>query len=459
MENLINTSLQKTNVLVQRGFLNRNNGNYELTDKGYMASKVRGYDALTLVDVIKNKSFEGITPEALAAVAGIIANPVKDKSPQIGTESNLQDVVNSMESNIQRVYDKLNTSINSKLKKLGANPEDFKSYEEMIEFAKSIQKPDKDEKTLTAEFKEQEARRAKMYVITSSSGNYSPEELLTALKRGETIPSKVLEKTSELVEQYKSRMSTRGNIDSYIEKLQAEYEAIDCNAKGNKAKARAERNKTEIKQKLSQAKLMKGLDESIPDAIASNYEFIKNNPPSEVKKAYNRAELALTKLTSKDELTEQIETVIAIDKYMDEHDIDAEGMTNLGKIGSCIQDVINTSLDVYSTETSNGIINKPNKLGINELHAVYSWTNLNKINPSSQNNWYELLKILPMQELDEGGVYRTIMQTADLLSQISEIANAGAKSTDNRDDIDYYTQLGKTALQARKLLIKEPVTI
>lgn len=459
LENLINNSLQKTNVLVQRGFLNRNNDKYELTDKGYMASKVRGYDALTLVDVVKNKSFEGITPEALAAVAGVMANPVREKSPQIGIDSNLHDIIDSMESNIQRIYDKLNTSINSKIKKMGANPESFKSYEEMLEFAKSIQKPDKDEQTLQAEFKEQEARRAKMYIITSQSGSYSPEELLTALKNGEDVPSRVLEKNAALVEQFKSRISTRGNIDAYIEKLQAEYDAIDCSAKGNKAKARAERNKAEVKQKLAQAKLMKSLDESIPDAIAENYRFIRKNPPEQVKKDYARAELVLNSLTAKDELTEQIMAVISIDKFLDEHDMDAEEMSNLGKIGNCLQDVINTSLNVYKTESENGIINKPNRLGMNELHAVYSWANMNKICPKSQNNWYELLKILPMQEMDEGGIYRVIMQTADLLSQIAEIADAGAKSNSNIEDIEYYSQLRKTAMQARKLIIKEPVTI
>jgi superfamily II RNA helicase len=459
LEKLINTSLQKTKVLTQRGFLNEHNGGYELTDKGFMASKVRGYDALTLVDVIKNKSFDGITPEALAAVAGVMANPVKDKSPQIGINSNLREIIDSMESNIQRVYDKLNNSINSKLKKLGVEPESFTSYEEMLEFAKSIKKPDKDEKTLRREFKEQEARRAKMYVITSPSGKYSQEELLAALKNGETVPTKVLEKNAELVEQYKSRMTTRGDIDTYIEKLQAELEYSGSGAKGNKAKARAERERNGIKQKLAQAKLIKGLDESISDAIAENYAFIKNNPPAEVKKAYARAELALTSLTAKDDLTEQINAVLSIDKYIDEHDLTAEGMANLGKIGGCVQDIINTSLDVFNTESENGIANKINRLGINELQTVYSWANLNKINPSSQSNWYELLKIIPVQDMDEGGAYRVIMQTADLLSQIAEIADAGAKSNNNTEDIEYYTQLKNTAMQARKLLIKEPVTI
>jgi superfamily II RNA helicase len=459
LENLFNSSLQKTNVLAQRGFLDKKDNGYELTDKGYMASKVRGYDALTLVDIIKNKSLDGMTPEALAAIAGIMANPVKDKAPQIGMDSNLCDIVDSMEENIQRVYDKLNTSINSKLKKLGATPENFSSYEEMLEFAKSIQKPDKDEKTLKAEFKEQEARRAKMYVITSQSGKYSQEELLTALKNGETVPTRVLEKTAELVEQFKSRINTRGDINAYIEKLQAEYDYVGSNSKGNKAKARAERERNEIKQKLAQAKLMKGLDENIPDALAENFAFIKKNPPENVKKDYRRAEVALTSLTAKDDLTEQINALISIEKYIDEHDMTAEGKANLGKIGGCVKDIINTSLDVYKTESENGITNKPNRLGINELHAVYSWANMNKINPESQNNWYELLRILPMQELDEGGVYRIIMQTADLLSQITEIADAGAKSNNNTEDIEYYTQLRKTAMQARKLLIKEPVTI
>ena len=459
LEELMNLSAQRANVLADRGFLERENGKYSITDKGYMASKVRGYDALTLVETIKNKCFEGITPEALAAVAGIIANPVKNKSPEIGANTDLHEVITSMETNIQRVYDKLNTSINAKLKKLGVVPESFNSYEEMLEFAKSIEKPEQDEQTLLAEFKKQEERRAKMYIITSSSGNYTREELLTALKRGETVPSKVLEKNAEQIEQYKSKVTTKGDLDSYIEKLQAEYHSIDSSSKGNKAKARLERNRTELKEKLAQAKLMKELDELIPDAIAENYAFIKRNPPEQVKKDYNRAELALTRLTAKDELTEQIKAVMAIDKYIDEHDITADGKTNLSKINNCVQEIITSALDVNKTETENGLTNKPDRYGIFELKEIYSWAVLNKMNPLTQNNWFELLKIMAAFDIDEGGLYRTIMQTADLLSQIGEIADAGAKSTTNRDDIDYYTQLRKTAAQARDLLIKEPATI
>ena len=459
LENLMNTSLQKTNVLVQRGFLTRDDGKYSLTDKGFMASKVRGYDALTLTELIKNKSFEGITPEALASVAGVIANPVKNKAPEIGTNTNLHDVITSMELNIQRVYDRINTSINSKLKKLGIDPNRFNSYSEMLEYAKTIEKPEIEEQQLQKEFKEQEVRRAKMYTITSSSGNYSQEEVLSALKKGITLPSKVLERNAEQIEQFKSRLSSKGDISAYIEKLQAEFDSTETSTKGNKAKARIERNKKELKQKIAQAQLMKELDELIPDAIASNYDFIRKNPPEQVRKDFNNAELALTKLTSKDELINQINAVMTIDKYMEEHDISSEAFKNLGEIGKSVNNLIDTSIEVSKTEAENGIASRPARYGLNELQTLYSWAILNKINPLSQSNWYELLRLLPRLETDEGGIYRNIMQTADLLSQIGEIADAGAKSTENRDDIEYYVQLRKTAAQARNLLIKEPVTI
>ena len=451
-------SSKRTNVLVQRGFINKENDKYSLTPKGYMASKVRGYDTLTLVETIANKTFDGITPEALAAIAGVMANPARTKAGAIGTDTDLHEIVTSLESNLQRIYDKLNTSINSKLKKLDVNAEDFSSFAEMLEFAKSIQQPDKDEKTLQEEFKQQEERRTKMYVITSQSGNYSLESLVSALKNGETVPTKVLENFAETVEQFKSRMNTK-DIQSYIEKLQANYRAQDSSSKGAKAKARIEREKKEISEKINRAKLMKKLDEIIPDALASNYEFLKNNPPAQVKKDYHLAELALTKSSSKDTLISEIKAVMSIEDYIDNHSLSEEGMTNLGRIGNSIKSIINTALDVNKTETENGITKKPDVYGKRELQAVYMWAALNKMNEGSINNWYELLRNMPMKEVDEGGIYRIIMQTADLLSQIGEIAEAGAKSTENRDDIEYYMQLRKTAAQARELLIREPASI
>ncbi len=449
---------KRTNVLVQRGFIDKENDKYSLTQKGYMASKVRGYDTLTLVETINNKTFEGITPEALASIAGVMANPARTKEGAIGTDTDLHEIVTSLESNLQRIYDKLNSSINSKLKKLDVNAEEFGSFKEMLEYAKSIQQPDKDEQTLRDEFKQQEARRNIMYTITSSSGKYSLETIVAALKKGETIPNIVLQNYAKIVEQFKSRMNTK-DIQTYIEKLQANNRAKNSSSKGAKAKARIEREKAEITEKINRAKLMKFLDENIPNAMASNHEFIKNNPPTQVKADYHMAELALTKSSAKDALISEIEAVMSIEDYIDTHNLSEEGMTNLGQIGSSIKSIINTALDINKTEAENGIVNKPDVYGKRELQAVYIWSALNKMNKGSINNWYELLRNMPMKEVDEGGIYRIIMQTADLLSQIGEIADAGAKSTENRDDIEYYMQLRKTAAQARELLIREPASI
>ena len=70
-------------------------------------------------------------------------------------------------------------------------------------------------------------------------------------------------------------------------------------------------------------------------------------------------------------------------------------------------------------------------------------------------NWEELLKIVPESVSDEGSIYRTIMQSADLLSQMAEMAQVGAKQTSLKE----YDELRQKLLEARQLIIKEPIEI
>ena len=459
LNNLMEISSRKLNVLKQRDFISKENGQYKVQPKGYMASKVRGYDTLTLIETIADKTFKDITPEALVAVAAVLANPVNSNEPEIGLETDFSEIITSMQDNIQRVYDKLNTSINSKLKKLGTSLDDFSSFQELLEYVKTMKQPDDNVQTLIENLRKQEAIRAKMYKITASSGEYDEKSLLEALKNGDTVPSRVLQKYSETIEQYKNRINTRNDIEAYILKLKSEYEAQNSSAKGNKAKARIERTRAEIIKKIKQAEIMKALDELIPDTIASNFKFIKQNPPEQVKRDYRNAELAYTKATAKDELISQIEAVMSIEQYLDNNDLRSISINNVSKIGNSMQKIINTSLDIRTTESINGISSKPQRYGKTALKSMYSWALLNKMNKGSLYNWYELLKIIPQEDMDEGGLYRITMQTSDLLSQIGEIADAGAKSTTNFEDIEYYTQLKHTAAKAKSLLIKEPVEI
>ena len=68
------------------------------------------------------------------------------------------------------------------------------------------------------------------------------------------------------------------------------------------------------------------------------------------------------------------------------------------------------------------------------------------------------MKIVP-SSCDEGSVYRSILQTADLLSQIREIAEMGMKTADTKEESQYYNHLRKTAIKARELMIKNPVEV
>ena len=458
LSELMNLSGQRTKVLLDRGFLNKQGNNYFITQKGCMASKVRGYDTLTLVETIANKTFKDITPEALAAVAAVIANPVTAKEPEIGTETDMHEIISQSDENILKVLLSIDKSISAQLKNLGTDFNKFNSLEEMLEYARKIEKPDENIEELRRKLKEKEALRAKRYTITATSGNYTEEQLLEAIKNKQTVPSKVLEKHLNAIQQYKKGINAK-DLETYIEKLQTEYNSLDSSAKGNKVKARIEKKRNELNKQITRAQILKELDALIPDELQANFKFLKSNSPEKVKDEYYKAETEYTKAAKKDDLISQIEAAISIDKYLQEHNLNEESNTNTQKIHNCMNRIINTALDINQTEIKNNINNVVQKYGKNELKAMYYWALLNKMNKESLYNWYEILKIVPEKDIDEGGIYRITMQTADLLSQIGEIAEAGAKSTENIDDINYYLQLKKTATEARKLIINSPVKI
>ena len=455
MSELMEISNRKTNILLDRGFLVQENDALYPTLLGNMASKVRGYDALTLAESINSGMFRGFTPQALAMVAASIAIPAKSNEGAISYETDMSMAFDKTKDGIINVGQRLTSSITSMLVKFGKTFADFSSYDEMLEFAQGIEKPQASEEEIREAMKELSEKRSKMYKIIKTTGSYTPEELVNALLNKETVPTKVLETHLQAVEKYKKRINSK-SIGQYISKLRAEHAELDPSSKGSKAKARLERQQKELEADIKLAVNMQYLEENIADAMADNFQFLKKNPPEQIKLDYNKAEDMFLRLTLKDELVSKIKALKHFEDVCSEEDFDATKGWDESRTNQAFKKLLKTSAEVYSTEINNGINALPAKYNRDAAQMLYSWASLNQANTEdSMANWMQLVRMIPEEIADEGTIYRNIMQTADLLSQIGEMAQVGIEQTDD----SYFTDLKETAMKARELLIKEPVTI
>ena len=455
MSELMEISERKTNILLDRGFLVQEGDAVYPTLLGNMASKVRGYDALTLAETINSGVFRGFTPQALAMVAASIAIPSKSNEGAISYETDMSMTFDKAKDGIKNVGQRLTSSITSMLVKFGKTFDSFSSYEEMLEFAQSIEKPQASEEEIKSAMKELSEKRSKMYKITKTTGTYTPEELVNALLNKETVPTKVLETHLDAVEKYKKRINTK-SIGQYIGKLRAEHAAIDTSSKGSKAKARLERQQKELEADIKLAVNMQYLEENIADAMADNFQFLKKNPPEQIKLDYGKAENMFLRLTLKDELVAKIKALQHFEDVCSEEDFDATKGWDESRTNHAFKTLLKTSSEVFSTEINNGINALPAKYSKDAAQMLYAWASLNQANTEdSMANWMQLVRMTPEETADEGTIYRNVMQTADLLSQIGEMAQVGIEQTDD----SYFTELKQTAMKARELLIKEPVTI
>ncbi len=454
---LMEISSRKINVLKDRGFLVENDGKTEPSILAHLASKVKGYDSLTLAETVNSGILESISPQALAMFAASIAIPARQNETAIGFDSDFSEIFEKTRFSSCDVYQKMVNSINSMLSKFGKHINSFSNYYEMLNFVENTEKPQISESAIKSALNELEAKKKKMYKITRTTGKYSEEDLVKALKKQETVPSKVLESHFEAVQVFKKQINAK-SIDDYIEKLRTELASTDTSAKGNKAKARLERKKKELESLIKTAENMKFLDENIPDALSSNYQFLKKYPPQQIKEHYNNAEKMYYIITTKDTLLNKIRAIKNMEETYDGSDTERIEYDS-EKINETFKTLLKISSDIFNSEMNNGIIPHNAKYNKDAAEMVYIWADLNRSNPyESMTNWNQLLRMKP-DNIDEGTIYRNIMQTADLLSQIGEMADTGKQNSINEKDKEYYTNLKTTAIHARNLLLKEPAEI
>ena len=456
-DELMTISDRKKQVLLERGYLAETDGYVEPTKLAKMASRIKGYDTLLLTETIASKELEGISPKALAMLAGAIANPSKSDDTTIGYSTDLAPVFVKAQESVEDIEGRLKSEINSILRKFGKEFDSFASYDEMLVFARKIEKPDISREEIAMAISRAEARRAKMYQIIKTTGSYSGEDLVKALQEGEVVPTKVLETHLKLVDMYKSRLRGK-TIDEHIQQLRMELKESDTGSKGNKAKARIARKQKEIKDSINTALNMKYLDENLIEALSKNHQFIKKNPPQQVKDGYRNIEMDYIKLTMIDLLIQKIEVLRELeteDKEEVRSDIDKDSR----QINRIFRNMLSRAASIYKSEMEKGVKSDVLRSNLDSARIAYLWAYLNEVNRNdSMSNWMQLVKMMS-SKMDEGSIYRNIIQTADLLSQIGEMAISGYEIAENEEEQKYYKDIREKASQARLLMLRQPVKI
>lgn len=459
VDSLLDVSARRKNVLLKRGFLKENSyGGVTTTLKGEMASCVRGYDALTLVDMIASKAFDNINPAALAMVAGAIANPALPNEDAINKGTDLSYIFDSSLEVADTVHYNLRRSTSYMLEKFGKRLSDFTSYDEMLEFAKNIKRPDIPQNVLKLQLDTIDDMRTKLQIIDSRPTTYKLKDICEDLEKGKIVPTHVLREALNTVENYKSSQNVK-DLSSYIEKLEMELEAEQQEVKGNKAKDKQVKVVAEIQVALQYAKMMNYLDGKLIDEIGNNCQFKKNNSLAELNEEYEKISEQYTRLTKKDTLINLIQGLMSTEEYKENYNLQTEKNSNLAKVSNIMNGTIEKALDVCKDELSEGLVKDVQTYGRDAAKILYNWTLLNEMNTESMTNWQQILSTISPDEIDEGSIYRNIMQTADLISQMGEIASIGETGATTEEDRKYYSELKDVCSYTRELLIQDPVIV
>lgn len=132
---------------------------------------------------------------------------------------------------------------------------------------------------------------------------------------------------------------------------------------------------------------------------------------------------------------------------------------------------INNSRLTQFNEDFNGYLKNYNEkmsknLGFQEIAQdekvakhLLTWTDLNMKSGDAIQNWQDFYKTYQSAKIDEGGLFKEITRTSDLLKQISEIAQAGIKIAQSEADMLYYSGLESVAKEAYEYCLKSPSRI
>jgi len=152
-------------------------------------------------------------------VAASIANPAAPQDDTAGKNSN-SGMVFDIQTNTDDIYNRLYIRTNRALHKLGMDINDFSSYDEMIEYIKSIEKPNINQDELNNRLSELRAKAEEAELIKSDI-KYTQTQVVSTLNAGKTVPTQALELCNENLKKFKAALGGK-SIKDYIENLQTE---------------------------------------------------------------------------------------------------------------------------------------------------------------------------------------------------------------------------------------------
>lgn len=154
---------------------------------------------------------------------------------------------------------------------------------------------------------------------------------------------------------------------------------------------------------------------------------------------------------------EKIET-----KSKDIKSIDIDALDDENLEGSKLSDFFaffNEVLGNYNAEISDRFTTFSKIEQNNDIaRHIYGWAQLNNENKNSRENWANLFNgDMKSTISDEGGLFREITQTVDLLKQMSNIVDKGIAASKDDSDVKDYEQMKENIANAIDLITKEPV--
>ena len=454
LNELKDISLKKTDVLKSLGYITRDENGIEVTPKGEISSKVRGYNALILTDLITSGALDNITPETLALFAGAISTPANPKEDELTPQVDITGIFDKASQTAEVMEKELKTQLNAGLAQFGKDIKSFASYEEILEFINGLEKTDRSKEEIKSELEYLRAIRSKVYKILSDTGRYSPKSLMSAMQNGETIPSSVLQNHLNAVNSYKKKVN--GDIQTYIEKLKLQISETQGNEKGKKAKAKLDRQREELEKELEYAQIMEYLDENIENVLYSNSRFIKKFPLDRIKSECSHSEQEYARATAQEKIAQPVKGLINLRDM--KSDFKSECDADRIQTNAIVKKLAKITEKVREAETKQGIKSIDCHYNKTSGEILYLWAYLNKISPTSIVNWIKTVKTAG-EKADEGTIYRMMLQSADLISQIKDMARAGMEYSSTEEEMQRYKKLEQTAIEAGRLIIQDPVTL
>ena len=455
-------AMKKTALMVKRGFLTKNNDkSYELTDKGRLLSVIKGYSQLPLAEAVYDKAFDGLTPAALASVVGAMANPADSKEGAYSINpQNRQQNSSKLQTGISELYQRMQATLKDKLSYVGDKRyEDFKNVHEIVEYLDTIETPVEDLDEIKQKCEKYLSVLNKLDRLHEQYSSWSIQKVAKMLQEGKTVSLEAMSGCYKKVQETIKKYQGREQMEHKQEKLQKRLISLDYASKTGKEKRKYRLEAEDLEYEIKLIDSLKYLDDHLPSVMSAADRFVKANNYGATRKLAEKYSRLYDTALNLHNLKVAAKGCEQLEDYFKNHDVKSEDEINKSMTSSVMNKLLETTAKIYSDGVSVGITNRPQGYGNTSMQLVYNFAELNKINPDSMSNWQQILSDLPFinESFDEGQFFRSVTQSIDLLSQISEMATVGKDFAQTADDKRYYSELKQNTTDAIKLLNKYPV--